>query len=195
MTARRLCDIVAAAIALCVAAPLAAIVAALVWCKLGRPILFHQTRSGLGGRPFTLCKFRSMADAVDAHGVPLPDAERATRFGRLLRRSRFDEIPQLLNVLAGDMSIVGPRPLLPATVAAAGRAGVERGRAKPGLTGWSQVNGNTLLSEREKFALDLWYLEHRTLATDLAVVARTLAIPFVGERRDARALRSASCEP
>lgn len=195
MIARRACDVVVAATALCVTAPLAAVAVALVWANLGRPALFRQTRSGIGGRPFTLYKFRSMPDARDDQGAPLPDAARLTRFGRLFRRSRLDELPQLVNVLAGDMSIIGPRPLLPATIAAAGRAGVERSRARPGLTGWAQVSGNTLLSEDEKIALDLWYLDHRTLALDVVVVLRTLAIPFIGERRDARALRRVSCEP
>lgn len=195
MTARRVCDIVLAMAALCITAPLAAVAMALVLTNLGRPLFFRQTRSGLGGRPFTLYKFRSMADARGDQGTLRSDAQRLTRFGRAFRRSRLDELPQLFNVLAGDMSIVGPRPLLPATIAAAGRAGIERGRAAPGLTGWAQVTGNTLLSDEEKVALDLWYLDRRTLALDLIVVVRTLTIPFTGERRDAAALQRVSCEP
>ncbi|HEX8419255.1 MAG TPA: sugar transferase [Sphingomonas sp.] len=195
MIARRVCDIVFAAIALCMSAPFAVVAIGLVVANLGLPLLFRQTRSGLGGRSFTLYKFRSMPEARDERGVLLSDDARLTRFGKAFRRSRLDELPQLFNVLAGNMSIVGPRPLLPETIAAAGRAGIERGRAAPGLTGWAQVTGNTLLSDEEKVALDLWYLDHRTLALDLLVVIRTLAIPITGERRDAAALQRVSCEP
>ncbi|HVF93158.1 MAG TPA: sugar transferase [Sphingomonas sp.] len=195
MTIRRACEIAIAMAALCVAAPLAVVTMLLVWLNFGRPIFFRQVRSGLAGRPFTVWKFRSMPDRRDADGVSLPDAARLTRFGRMLRRSRMDELPQLLSVLAGDMAIVGPRPLLPETIAAAGRTGVERGKVRPGLTGWAQVSGNTLLTEHEKIMLDLWYIDHRSAASDLVVVLRTLAIPFLGERRDVVALRRASCGP
>ena len=115
-------------------------------------------------------------------GALLPDSERTTRFGRFLRRSRLDELPELWNVLKGDMSIVGPRPLLPETVAGMGELGVRRCRVRPGLTGWAQVSGNTFLSEDHKLALDLWYIDHRTLRLDLLIVVESLGLVVFGER-------------
>lgn len=194
MTLRRAFEVVVASIGLCLMLPILAVTGALVWFNLGRPILFSQLRSGLGGRPFVLVKFRSMAGATDVRRELLTDAQRLTRFGRWLRRSRLDEVPQLINVLRGEMSIVGPRPLLPATIAAAGAAGWIRGQVRPGLTGWAQVNGNALLSDREKLSLDLWYVAHAGLLLDIAIVLRTLGVVVLGERRDEMALRRSSCE-
>jgi lipopolysaccharide/colanic/teichoic acid biosynthesis glycosyltransferase len=149
---------------------------------MGAPVLFTQRRAGLGGKPFRIIKFRSMTDARDSDGKLLPDAERITRLGRFLRRFRIDELPELLNVLPGDLSLIGPRPLLPETIAAFREAGRRRCRVRPGLTGWAQVNGNTSLSDSDKLALDLWYIDNRSLAIDLGIVLATLAVILRGER-------------
>lgn len=164
-------------------APVIGILALGVMVTMGRPVLFRQQRSGLYGSTFTLLKLRSMRDASDRMGRPLPDEERVTVLGRFLRRSRLDELPGLVNVLRAEMAFVGPRPLLPETISGLGAAGVERGSVLPGLTGWAQVNGNTLLSLEEKIALDLWYARHRSWSLDLRILARTLWVMLGGERR------------
>ncbi|MFC3215839.1 sugar transferase [Novosphingobium panipatense] len=151
--------------------------------SLGRPVLFRQQRAGRGGVPFTLLKLRSMRNTCDASGRPLPDEARVTPFGRFLRRSRLDELPGLWNVVAGDMAFVGPRPLLPETIAALAMHGVQRGAVRPGLTGWSQVNGNTLLALEEKIALDLWYVAHSSPLLDLRILLLTVWVMVGGERR------------
>lgn len=163
--------------------PLLALLGLGVLLSMGRPVLFRQKRSGLGGRTFTLLKLRSMREAHDASGRPLPDDERVTAFGRFLRRSRLDELPGLWNVVTGDMTFVGPRPLLPETIAELGRIGAERGQVRPGLTGWSQVNGNTLLSLTEKMELDLWYVQHASVLLDLRILVMTAWVMVGGERR------------
>jgi lipopolysaccharide/colanic/teichoic acid biosynthesis glycosyltransferase len=145
--------------------PLLLILGLVVLVLQGRPVLFHQMRSGKGGHPFKMVKFRSMRDLRDANGVPLPDDERVTAIGTFLRRSRLDELPGLWNVATGDIAFIGPRPLLPETITGLGERGVMRGQVAPGLTGWSQVNGNTLLTLDEKIDLDLWYIENRSLRT------------------------------
>ena len=188
MTVRRCADMLVAVTALGLLAPLLLLTGVALLLLDGSPVLFVQTRSGLGGRPFRLVKFRSMNEARGACGALLPDAKRTTPSGRLLRATRIDELPQLWNVLLGDMSLIGPRPLLPVTVAAAGEAGRERGRVRPGMTGWAQVNGNTLLSDADKIALDLWYIRNRTAALDLRIIGRTLLVSLLGERRDAAAI-------
>ena len=188
MTVRRCSDMLVAVTALGLLAPLLLLTGVALLLLDGSPVLFVQTLSGLGGRPFRLVKFRSMNEARGACGALLPDAERTTSSGRLLRAARIDELPQLWNVLLGDMSLIGPRPLLPVTVAAAGEAGRERGRVRPGMTGWAQVNGNTLLSDADKIALDLWYIRNRTAALDLRIIGRTLLVSLLGERRDAAAI-------
>ncbi|MBT0667215.1 sugar transferase [Novosphingobium profundi] len=165
-----------------------------VGITMGRPILFRQARSGLGQKGFTLLKLRSMRSAFDADGHPLPDAERVTRFGRFLRRSRLDELPGLWNVACGDMAFIGPRPLLPETIAQLGESGRERARVRPGLTGWSQVNGNTLLSLHEKVELDLHYIANAGPRLDFQILARTLWVMIGGERRAARPRERASSE-
>ncbi|HUD91507.1 sugar transferase [Sphingobium sp.] len=162
--------------------PVMLLLAGGVALALGRPVLFRQRRAGLGGRVFDLVKFRSMRDLRDAHGQPLADEARLTAFGRLLRRSRLDELPELWNIARGEMSFVGPRPLLPATVDAMGEKGRQRGSVRPGLTGWAQVNGNALLSDADKLALDLWYVEHRSFGRDLWIALRTVETVFGGER-------------
>jgi sugar transferase EpsL len=160
--------------ALVALSPVLGTVALLVRRRLGSPVLFRQARAGEGGRPFEIVKFRTMRDATDAHGRPLPDAERLTPFGAWLRSTSLDELPELWNVLRGEMSLVGPRPLLLEYV---GRYSPEQARrldARPGLTGWAQVSGRNALSWEDKFALDVWYVDHRSLGLDLRILARTV---------------------
>lgn len=173
---RRGVDIVAALLGLIVTVPLMAVLSLGVWFDIGAPMLFRQRRAGLGGRTFNIAKFRSMRDTRDDNGDPLPDAARTTAFGRFLRRSRLDELPELWNVLVGDMSLFGPRPLLPETIAAYGMAGEERCSVRPGLTGWAQVHGGPLLEPDEKLDLDIWYIRNRGLGLDLSILVRTLAV-------------------
>jgi lipopolysaccharide/colanic/teichoic acid biosynthesis glycosyltransferase/glycosyltransferase involved in cell wall biosynthesis len=175
---KRIFDVVASAAALVLLAPLLALVALLVRLRLGSPVLFRQIRPGLHGRPFTLCKFRTMRDAVDAQGRPLPDAERLTRLGRFLRSSSLDELPELWNVLRGEMSLVGPRPLLMQYLALYTAEQARRHEVRPGLTGWAQVNGRNALSWEEKFRLDVWYVDNCSLALDLRILFLTVKKVF-----------------
>jgi lipopolysaccharide/colanic/teichoic acid biosynthesis glycosyltransferase len=166
---------VAAGLALLLLAPLFALVAAAVRVKLGSPVLFRQVRPGLGGRPFTILKFRTMRDAVDGSGRALPDSERLTAFGAWLRASSLDELPELWNVLRGDMSLVGPRPLLMHYLPLYTAEQARRHEVRPGLTGWAQVNGRNAISWDQKFALDIWYVDHRSLLLDFKILAATVA--------------------
>jgi lipopolysaccharide/colanic/teichoic acid biosynthesis glycosyltransferase len=161
--------------------PILAVTAALVWACLGRPLMFRQTRCGLGAKPFTVCKFRTMHDRRDAQNDLLPDAERLTQMTRVMRLLRLDELPQLLAVAKGDMAFVGPRPLLPATIAGFGELGRVRCTVLPGLSGWAQVNGNTCLTDKEKLALDLWYIENCSFALDCRILAMTVLVILRGE--------------
>ncbi|WP_242126741.1 sugar transferase [Sphingobium sp. Sx8-8] len=163
--------------------PLLALLSGLVLLGMGRPILFRQQRSGQGGLIFPMIKFRTMRDIHDAQGTPLLDAQRVTALGRFLRRSRLDELPELLNIARGDMDFVGPRPLLPQTIGAMREDGIERGRVRPGLTGLAQVSGNTLLTVEEKLRFDLWYVRNRTAWLDAQIMARTLLVVVAGEKR------------
>ena len=163
--------------------PLLALLAALTMALLGRPVLFRQHRAGLGGRTFRIVKFRSMSDDRDAAGVLLPDDRRLGRFGRALRRSRLDELPELWNIVRGDMAFVGPRPLFPETVTALGADGRRRGAVRPGLTGLAQISGNTLLSSAEKIAIDLRYVDRRSAGLDLLILLCTPLVMLFGERR------------
>ncbi|MBX7495808.1 sugar transferase [Qipengyuania sp. 6B39] len=163
-------------------APLLLVLAVITAVGMGTPVLFRQQRSGLGGRPFTMVKFRSMTDAVGADGKLLPDSERVTAWGRFLRRSRLDELPGLWSIARGDMAFVGPRPLLPETVSSLGERGRERGEVLPGLTGWAQVNGNALLELDDKIALDLFYVRQANWRLDLAILMRTFLVMVLGER-------------
>jgi len=172
--AKRLFDVVGAGAALVATAPLLAGVAVLVRLRMGSPVLFRQVRPGLGGRPFTIYKFRTMRDATGAGGAPLPDAARLTPFGQLLRETSLDELPELLNVLAGSMSLVGPRPLLVEYLDRYTPEQARRHLVKPGITGWAQIHGRNAISWEEKFALDCWYVEHQSLALDLYILARTV---------------------
>jgi sugar transferase EpsL len=153
---------------------LLAALAALVRVNLGSPVLFRQTRPGLGGRPFEMLKFRTMRDAIGADGQPLPDAERLTEFGRFLRSASLDELPELVNVLLGEMSLVGPRPLLMEYLPRYSIDQRRRHLVKPGITGWAQINGRNALTWDEKFALDCWYVENWSNELDLVILIRTL---------------------
>jgi len=171
--AKRLFDILFALGWLLAFSPLLAAVALLVRLRLGSPILFTHVRPGRGGLPFRMVKFRSMTDARDAAGALLPDNERLTPLGRFLRSSSLDEFPEMWNVLVGDMSVVGPRPLLMEYVPLYDDVQRRRLDVRPGVTGWAQVNGRNALSWDEKFALDVWYVDHQGLLLDLRIVART----------------------
>ena len=171
---KRLFDLALTLPALVVLAPVLLLLALLIRLKLGTPVLFRQQRPGLHGNPFTIYKFRTMTDARDAQGRLLPDAERLTRFGRFLRSTSLDELPELLNVLKGEISLVGPRPLLMQYLV---RYSIEQARrhdVRPGLTGWAQVNGRNALSWEQKFALDVWYVDHLSLWLDLKIMLITI---------------------
>lgn len=189
---KRVVDVVGAVVGLVVfALPMAAVAAGVLAC-LGRPVLFVQTRPGLHGRPFRLYKFRTMRDAVDSGGRPLPDGQRLTRFGAALRATSLDELPELVNVLRGDMSLVGPRPLLMAYLERYSDEQARRHEVRPGLTGLAQVAGRNALSWEHRFELDVWYVDHHTLWLDCRILARTVANVL---RRDGiRAPGSATAE-
>jgi lipopolysaccharide/colanic/teichoic acid biosynthesis glycosyltransferase len=170
---KRSLDIVIAAAVLIIALPLLLIVALAVRVNLGTPVLFRQRRPGLHGRPFTMVKFRTMRDAVGRDGRPLPDAERLTTFGKLLRSTSLDELPELWNVLRGEMSLVGPRPLLMEYLDRYSPEQARRHEVRPGVTGWAQVHGRNAVSWDERFRLDVWYVEHQSLALDLQILVRT----------------------
>jgi sugar transferase EpsL len=172
---KRAFDFVAALMALLLLAPLIVGVALLVRLRLGRPVLFSQPRPGRHGRPFRMYKFRSMNSACDAQGVLLPDAQRLTRFGLWLRASSLDELPGLWSVLRGDMSLVGPRPLLIQYLPRYSSRQARRHEVRPGITGWAQVNGRNAISWEEKFELDVWYVEHQSFWLDLKILWLTAA--------------------
>jgi len=158
---------------LIVLSPIMLIVALLVWQRLGRPVVFRQVRPGLHGKPFPMFKFRTMLDARDADGRSLPDEVRLTAFGRLLRSTSLDELPELFNVLRGDMSLVGPRPLLMEYLERFTPTQARRHEVKPGITGWAQINGRNALTWEEKFTLDVWYVDNWSLALDLKILVQT----------------------
>ncbi|MDI5933018.1 sugar transferase [Halomonas kalidii] len=178
---KRLLDILVALVALILLSPLLVVVALLVRLTLGSPVLFRQTRPGLHGRPFQMIKFRTMREAFDARGEPLPNAERMTRFGQWLRASSLDELPELWNVVRGDMSLVGPRPLLMEYLPRYDAHQFRRHEARPGVTGWAQVNGRNALTWDEKFDLDVWYVDHRSLGLDLRILLLTVKKVVVRE--------------
>ncbi len=171
--AKRAVDVVAGTVLLIAAAPLMVAVAVAVRLRLGRPALFRQERPGISGRPFTLLKFRTMTDARDGSGLLLPDQERLTRLGRFLRQTSLDELPELVNVLRGDMSLVGPRPLLMEYLPRYTPQQMRRHEVRPGLTGWAQVRGRNALSWDDKFDLDVWYVDHRSLRLDARILWAT----------------------
>ncbi len=171
---KRLFDLLAAALALLfLALPLLAL-AWLISRKLGSPVLFRQVRPGLHGKPFTMVKFRTMTDERGPDGALLPDAQRLTSFGRFLRASSLDELPELWNVLRGEMSLVGPRPLLMEYLPLYTPEQARRHEVCPGITGWAQVNGRNAISWTDKFALDVWYVDHRSLWLDVQILWRTV---------------------
>ena len=175
-----------------VSLPVQLVVAFILRLQLGAPVMFRQIRAGRDGREIVVPKFRTMTDARDPAGQLLPDDLRQTRLTRTIRRLRLDELPQLWLVLGGQMALVGPRPLLPVTVAGFGALGRLRNSVAPGVTGWAQVNGNTRLSNTEKLALDLWYVGHRSPGLDLRIMAETVLVPLRGEIRDPARLRDAT---
>lgn len=193
MTAKRAFDIVGAGLALLALAPVMLVVAALVRLRLGPPVLFVQARPGLHGRPFRLVKFRTMSEARDAAGRLLSDGERLTALGRALRAASLDELPELWNVLKGDMSLVGPRPLLMEYLPLYSPHQARRHEVRPGLTGWAQVNGRNALSWEEKFDLDVWYVDNRSFVLDLKILL--LTVRQVVARKDISAAGEATMRP
>lgn len=174
MTFKRIFDVLASLLLIAVLSPLIGLTAMLVGMKLGRPILFIQQRPGLHGRPFRMFKFRTMTPAIPDAVRPHHDAERLTSFGRFLRSTSLDELPELWNVLVGEMSLVGPRPLLMEYLPRYSAQQARRHEVRPGLTGWAQVNGRNAITWEEKFALDVWYVDHRSLRLDMVILARTV---------------------
>jgi len=171
---KRAIDVAGAAGALVVLSPLIAGVALLVRLRLGKPVIFTQQRPGRHAEPFTVYKFRTMVEAYDEDGKLLPDDRRLSPFGRFLRSTSLDELPELANVLRGDMSLVGPRPLLMAYVDRYSPAQAKRHELRPGMTGLAQVSGRNTLTWDERFALDIWYVEHHTTRLDLKIIGKTL---------------------
>ena len=171
---KRLFDFLVACILLVSALPLFLLTALVVHFGIGRPVLFRQPRLGLRGELFTFLKFRTMTDAVDVHDNLLPDEARLTPAGRVLRRLSLDELPQLLNVIKGDMSLVGPRPLLPEYLPLYDAQQARRHEVRPGITGWAQVNGRNAVTWEERFKLDVWYVDHRSFWLDLKILVLTV---------------------
>lgn len=172
---KRALDLMAAVLALIILSPVLLAIALMVRLKLGAPVLFRQQRPGLHGAPFRMAKFRTMTSARDAQGNLLPDAQRLTSFGRFLRSTSLDELPELWNVVRGDMSLVGPRPLLIQYLPLYSPEQARRHEVRPGITGWAQVNGRNAISWEQKFEYDVWYVDHLSLWLDLRIIAQTLA--------------------
>lgn len=166
---KRSIDLLIATVGLLLLGPLIGVLALLVRLRLGGPVLFRQQRPGLNGRPFKMLKFRTMTDARGADGALLPDDQRLTSFGRWLRASSLDELPELWNILVGDMSVVGPRPLLMQYLPLYNERQQRRHEVRPGITGWAQVNGRNALSWEDRFELDVWYVEHRSFRLDARI--------------------------
>jgi lipopolysaccharide/colanic/teichoic acid biosynthesis glycosyltransferase len=178
---KRLMDIVVSGIGLILLSPVIIAVYFLVRYYFGGPVFFRQVRPGFEGKPFEMLKFRTMLDATDATGAPLPDSERLTKFGRFLRASSLDELPGLINVLKGDMSVVGPRPLLMAYLPLYSAEQNRRHLVRPGVTGLAQVSGRNALSWEEKFKLDVWYVDNQSLLLDLKIIILTFKKVFLRE--------------
>ncbi len=171
-------DLALAAVLILVLIPLMAVIALLVLIDVGLPVLFRQERPGRGGQPFQMLKFRTMLALTDAEGRPLDNSLRLTRFGRCLRSTSLDELPELWNVLKGDMSLVGPRPLLMEYLSMYTPRQSRRHEVRPGITGWAQVNGRNLVPWEERFEMDVWYVDNRTFWLDFKILARTLVQIF-----------------
>lgn len=178
---KRLFDLLASFLGLLVLSPLIVIVAWKIRKNLGSPVLFRQTRPGLNGQPFEMIKFRTMKDAVDKQGNPLPDVERMTAFGNKLRTSSLDELPELWNVLKGEMSLVGPRPLLMQYLPLYNLEQARRHEVRPGVTGWAQINGRNAISWQDKFKLDVWYVDNYSLWLDIKILFLTVKKVFIKE--------------
>jgi len=175
---KRFLDVLIAAVALVVMSPLLFTVSLLIAVKLGRPVLFTQQRPGIGGKPFHIIKFRTMTNARDASGNLLPNEQRHTRFGRFLRSTSLDELPELINVLKGEMSLVGPRPLLMQYLPLYNDFQRRRHEVRPGITGWAQVNGRNAISWEEKFEHDVWYVDNLSFLLDLKILFLTIKSVF-----------------
>jgi lipopolysaccharide/colanic/teichoic acid biosynthesis glycosyltransferase len=171
---KRIFDILVSLLGLILISPVIVIVAWQISRKLGSPFLFRQVRPGKNGKPFEMVKFRTMRDAVDANGQPLPDEVRMTNFGGFLRASSLDELPELWNVLKGDMSLVGPRPLLMEYLPLYSKEQFRRNEVRPGVTGWAQINGRNTISWEDKFKLDVWYVNNRSLLLDVKIIFLTV---------------------
>ncbi|MBO2657673.1 sugar transferase [Shewanella algae] len=178
---KRLFDFFTSLCGLILLSPIIALVAWKIRKNLGTPVLFRQTRPGLHGKAFEMVKFRTMKDAFDEQGNPLPDSERMTPFGDKLRNSSVDELPELWNVLKGDMSLVGPRPLLMQYLPLYSKEQARRHEARPGVTGWAQINGRNAISWEEKFKLDVWYVDNRNMLLDIKILFLTVKKVFVRE--------------
>jgi sugar transferase EpsL len=179
--AKRIADFILAAVALVVGLPFLLILSLFVRVRLGSPVLFRQQRPGLMGKPFQVLKFRTMTDARDAQGELLPDADRLTPFGKWLRSTSLDELPEFWNVVKGEMSLVGPRPLLLEYLPLYSPEQARRHHVRPGITGWAQVNGRNAISWTEKLALDVWYVDHRSTWLDIKILFMTVAKVFRAE--------------
>lgn len=171
---KRVLDILGAGLGLLILSPVILCLAGVIRYRLGSPVLFRQIRPGLHGRPFEMIKFRTMRDALDSDGRPFPDEERMTPLGRLLRSTSLDELPELWNVLKGDMSLVGPRPLLMEYLPLYTPEQARRHEVRPGITGWAQINGRNAIAWEDKFELDAWYVDHRTIWLDLKILWLTI---------------------
>lgn len=171
---KRLFDLFASLFCLLLLSPVIFVVTIQIRRKLGSPVFFRQTRPGRHGKPFQMVKFRTMRDVVDSQGSPLPDSERMTPFGQFLRSSSLDELPELWNVLKGEMSLVGPRPLLMEYLPLYSEEQCRRHEVRPGVTGWAQVNGRNAISWEEKFRMDVWYVDNRSLWLDLKILFLTV---------------------
>jgi sugar transferase EpsL len=170
---KRLADVLFSGTLILLLLPIGTVLALFIWWKMEFPVLFSQDRPGLNGHLFRLYKFRTMRDAAGADGKPLADAERLTSVGRWMRKWSLDELPELFNVMKGNMSLVGPRPLLPQYLGRYTPEQARRHEVKPGLTGWAQVNGRNAITWEEKFALDVWYVDNRTFQLDMKILAMT----------------------
>jgi lipopolysaccharide/colanic/teichoic acid biosynthesis glycosyltransferase len=172
---KRLFDFCVALLLLLILSPLILMVAIVIRMKMGAPVLFRQVRPGLNGEPFAVLKFRTMLDATDSSGQPLPDAVRMTMLGKWLRRLSLDELPQLINVLIGDMSLIGPRPLLMEYLPLYSREQAKRHDVRPGISGWAQVNGRNAIDWETRLALDVWYVDHACFSLDMRILLMTLS--------------------
>lgn len=171
---KRSLDVLGAGLGLVLFSPVLLILVVLIRREMSSPVMFRQLRPGKDSKPFEMIKFRTMRDAIDADGRPLPDAERLTKLGRFLRASSLDEMPELWNVLKGEMSLVGPRPLLMEYLPLYSPEQARRHDVRPGVTGWAQVNGRNAISWNEKFALDVWYIDNRSLWLDMKIIGLTI---------------------